>query len=254
MPITLPTANDLVNGDKVVRQQIAEFGEVAEPYILDSTPDVLSIGRRCVEDGCEFHWKPYSLHPTMTTASGKVVTLVSRDCCPYLDEYEPDYYSPAIAAVTPTNEKSVTWDPEGPTYDEPKPYREPYVRPVGRHPMSVDPDPDDSYDDDFVWPTAELAAHVAALNQRGSNSCESLVAPHRRSVSLAAAEASNWIEVFRFNPQPIKLSPEGVFNIHVCLLEVAMAPSARKAVTGDGICIGLNYKTTAFVHPHSTKW
>ena len=38
MPITLSTAKDLVNGDQVVRQQIGEFEEVAEPYILDSTP------------------------------------------------------------------------------------------------------------------------------------------------------------------------------------------------------------------------
>ena len=105
------TANDLVSGDKVVRQQIGAFGEVAAPCILDSTPDVLSIGRRCVEDGYRFVWEPYSLHPTMTTAAGKVVTLVSRDCCPYLDDYEPDCYNPAAAAVTLTSEKSVTWDP-----------------------------------------------------------------------------------------------------------------------------------------------
>ena len=203
VPITLSTANDLVNGDQVVRQQIGEFEEVAEPYILDSTPDVLSIGRRCVEDGYRFVWEPYSLHPTITTAGGKVVTLVSRDCCPYLDDYEPDYYNPAVAAVTPTNEKTVTWDPDGPSYDEPKPRREPYVRPAGRHPRSDGPDSDVSSDDDYGWPTAELAAHVAALNQRGSNSCESSVASPKRSVSLAAAEASNWTEAGKANPQPI---------------------------------------------------
>ena len=51
MPITLAIVNNLVSGDQVVKQQIGEFEEVAEPYILASTPDVLSIGRRCVEDG-----------------------------------------------------------------------------------------------------------------------------------------------------------------------------------------------------------
>ena len=55
----------------------------------------------------------------MTTATGKVVHLVSRDCCPYLDDYEPNYSNPAVAAVFPTSDKSVTWDPIGPTYDEP---------------------------------------------------------------------------------------------------------------------------------------
>ena len=105
MPINPSTANNHVNGDKVVRQQIGEFGEIAEPYILDSTPDVLSTGRRCVEDGYRFAWEPYSLHPTMTTASGKVVHLVSRDCCPHLDDYEPNYSNPAVAAVLPTSDK-----------------------------------------------------------------------------------------------------------------------------------------------------
>ena len=99
MPILLATANGLVDGDKVVSQQIGELLEVAEPYVLDSTPDVLSIGRRCVEDGYEFHWGPYSLDPAITTPEGKVVQLISRDCCPYLDDYEPNY-CPAVSAVT----------------------------------------------------------------------------------------------------------------------------------------------------------
>ena len=37
MPITFSTANNLVNGDQVVRQQVGEFSEIAEPYILDAT-------------------------------------------------------------------------------------------------------------------------------------------------------------------------------------------------------------------------
>ena len=32
----------------------------------------------------------YSLAPIMTTSTSKVVTLVSRDCCPYLDDFEPN--------------------------------------------------------------------------------------------------------------------------------------------------------------------
>ena len=65
VPITLSTANGLTDCDLCVRQQILGLTEVVEPYILDSTPDVLSIGRRCVEDGCAFHWEPYSLHPNV---------------------------------------------------------------------------------------------------------------------------------------------------------------------------------------------
>ena len=46
--------------------------------------------------------------------TGKVVTLTSRDCCPYLGDYEPDYFNPAVAAVTPTEVRSVSWDPSIP--------------------------------------------------------------------------------------------------------------------------------------------
>ena len=109
-----------------MQQQIGELGEVAEPYILDNTPDVLSIGRRCVEDGYSFNWKPYSLHPTITTPDGRVVELTSRDCVPYLDDFEPSYSLAVPAVVIATSQKDegrkrVTWDPIGPTYDYPTP-------------------------------------------------------------------------------------------------------------------------------------
>ena len=120
IPLTSSTANGLVSCEYVVRQQVGEFEEVAEPYLLDATPDVLSIGRRCVEDGYEFHWAPFSLHPAITTAQGTVVKLISRDCCPCLDDFEPDY-TPAVAAVTPAERRSVSWDPDGPAFDEPPP-------------------------------------------------------------------------------------------------------------------------------------
>ncbi len=34
---------------------------------------------------------------------------------------------------------------------------------------------------------------------------------------------------------------------------VEMVNSARRAVTGDGVCIGLTYKDQAFVHPKTKK-
>ncbi len=157
MPMLFATANGLVDGDKVVSQQIGELLEVAEPFVLDSTPDVLSIGRRCVEDGYEFPWGPYSLHPAITTPEGKIVKLISRDCCPYLDDYEPNY-CPAVSAVTasaPSQEghervkASVSWDLEDTTYDEPK-VRKKRVRPSGRHPLSdFNSDEDVGSDDEF---------------------------------------------------------------------------------------------------------
>ena len=43
--------------------------------------------------------------------------LTSRDCCPYLDDFESDYL-PAVAAVASTGKRATSWDPLGPTDDE----------------------------------------------------------------------------------------------------------------------------------------
>ena len=56
-----------------------------------------------------------------------------------------------------------------------------------------------------------------------------------------------------YSPQPIKLSSHGIDNIFRKLLDVQMVKSARQAVTGEGICIGLNYKASSFVHPKTAR-
>ena len=57
--------------------------EAIRPYVLETTPNVLSIGRRCMELGYEFHWKKYSL-PTFTLPCGKKITLCVDNYIPYL--------------------------------------------------------------------------------------------------------------------------------------------------------------------------
>ncbi len=228
MPIRLSTANDLVLGEQVVDQQIGLLGEVAVPYVLAASPDVLSIGRRCVEDGYSFEWLPYSLHPTITTACGKVVKLVSRDCCPYLDDYEPNYINPSAPAISTEFDKSVTWDPKfesnGPECDTDVP-------------LSDDHNSDDDYQ--FV-----VGQSPAATAKDANRDCKV-----RLTDQPLLEKELDWTVVGKFNPQPIKLRQQGIDNILSALFEVEMAPSARRAVTGDGICIGLNYKTNAFIHP-----
>ena len=129
---------------------------------ISSTPPQTSypLGAWGVEDGCAFHWEPYSLNPTIITAKGIVAQLVSRDCCPCLDDYETNY-CPAVSVVTQANEDkrvkiSVTWDPAGPTFDEPKTLRKKRVRPPGRHPLSdFNSDSDVNSDDDYSAPARE---------------------------------------------------------------------------------------------------
>ena len=67
--------------------------------MLDRSPDVHSIGRRCVQQGYACSWEPYSLRPTLTKPDGAIINLVSRGCCPFLDDYELEGYNVAAPAL-----------------------------------------------------------------------------------------------------------------------------------------------------------
>ncbi len=67
--------------------------------------------------------------------------------------------------------------------------------------------------------------------------------------SAAAGVNTSWSLVGKINPKPVKLTQKGIHDIFYHLLNVHMVPSARKAVTGDGVCIGLTFKSSPFVHP-----
>ncbi len=64
------------------------------PYVLENTPDVISIGKRCVQLGYGFHWEPWSLKPYLVLPKAKgggKLTLVSIGDVPYLvDTWNPD--------------------------------------------------------------------------------------------------------------------------------------------------------------------
>ena len=50
---------------------VTQFNEMINAKIFDSSPNVLSLGQRCVTEGYEFWWPPHSLSPRFTTPSGE---------------------------------------------------------------------------------------------------------------------------------------------------------------------------------------
>ena len=58
-----------------------------------------------------------------------------------------------------------------------------------------------------------------------------------------------WTVVGTAKPTRTPLHPQGCGNSLELLGRVDMVKSARRAVTGDGVCIGLTSKDQAFVHP-----
>jgi len=62
-PAELETANGLVSVDEQVPLQINGLMEQIEAYLMEESPDVLSVGSRCELHGYGFHWEPYSKKP-----------------------------------------------------------------------------------------------------------------------------------------------------------------------------------------------
>jgi hypothetical protein len=83
--IRLSTANGVTEVTKSVPLQAGPLLEVAHPLLLPSSPAVLSIGRRCMDQGYAFHWmlkrKPYLVDP-----NGKKVMLLVNNYVPYLSD------------------------------------------------------------------------------------------------------------------------------------------------------------------------
>ena len=71
----LHTANGTSQATMVAPLQVDYFMENIEPYVLPSTPNVLSSGRRCRHDGYEFSWKPFAKTPELIAPDGTVVPV-----------------------------------------------------------------------------------------------------------------------------------------------------------------------------------
>ncbi len=54
------TANGVVESDAVLPVYSNQMGSL-KVRVLDDTPDIQSVGYRCVEEGWGFHWAPFSI-------------------------------------------------------------------------------------------------------------------------------------------------------------------------------------------------
>ena len=73
--VELHTANGIARVDTMIPVQVFPLKTVVMPLLLESCPPVLSVGRRCIEEGFEFRWKPYSQHPTFRHPDGTVIVM-----------------------------------------------------------------------------------------------------------------------------------------------------------------------------------
>ena len=63
---------------------IGTFDVTSHAYVLDDTPSVMSLGKRCMEEGYSFVW-PSGQMPFMITKIGERIDLTIHDNIPYVD-------------------------------------------------------------------------------------------------------------------------------------------------------------------------
>ena len=84
-PIKTITANGPSSAEVQSDISVPSIGVVSHPYVLPSTPSVLSVGYRCMEEGFDFMWKsssrPYFGSPPMAIDR---VYMDVKDYVPYL--------------------------------------------------------------------------------------------------------------------------------------------------------------------------
>ena len=62
---------------------VRELSLPIQPLVLADSPAVLSLGKRCLEDGYSFHW-PAGEQPTFVGPDGKHIPLIVRHNVPYV--------------------------------------------------------------------------------------------------------------------------------------------------------------------------
>ena len=83
-PIMFHTANGSTATQTEAEIDLGTFDMTSHAYVLDDTPSVMSLGKRCMEEGYSFVW-PSGKMPFMITKEGERIDLTIHDDIPYID-------------------------------------------------------------------------------------------------------------------------------------------------------------------------
>ena len=81
--VNFHTANGVTCSTKRSSIKFEAFNEPAEAHILEDTPSVLSMGKRCVDLGYSFVW-PTGRTPFMLDPNGNIIEMTVKDYIPYV--------------------------------------------------------------------------------------------------------------------------------------------------------------------------
>ena len=96
----LHTANGATRAAGRVDADVCNLDEVIEAHVLESTPSIISVGKRCMDMGYSFVWTA-GCKPTLTCPSGRAVTLDVINNVPYLPHGDTQFVSPTLDDAEP---------------------------------------------------------------------------------------------------------------------------------------------------------
>ena len=82
--VNFHTANGVTSSTKRSDIKFEAFDEPAQAHILEDTPSVMSMGKRCVDLGCSFIW-PSGKTPHMLDSNGNIIEMTVKDYIPYVN-------------------------------------------------------------------------------------------------------------------------------------------------------------------------
>jgi len=104
-PLTFSTAGGHTQSYCTVPMYSQAMGGHIAPYLLPPTPPVLSIGKRCMEEGFAFHWEAGE-EPYLVTPDGGCIALKVDRNIPFLDNTNAFYSLCPSLAVEKTDRKT----------------------------------------------------------------------------------------------------------------------------------------------------
>ena len=88
--VNFHTANGITSTSTMVDLDFDTFNEPAKAHVLEDTPSVLSLGKRCMEQGYTFIW-PSGRDPYMINSEGDKIKMEVHDHIPYVYLGAKDY-------------------------------------------------------------------------------------------------------------------------------------------------------------------
>ena len=179
-PIRMITANGESSSSKQGKVFVPKLGKTIDAYLVRSSPPVISVGMRCIDDGYDFIWRGSKGEPPyMVKPNGDRIELVVRDYVPYFANNSKTISTPSTqprpSVTTPASEEA---------QQSPEPDGE--IQIIGDDPMGINvdlPDPQPVEAEEVEVPDADREVEPPVdRSSKGSSSSVQDDGAHKRSL------------------------------------------------------------------------